>query len=331
MITLHDMNFHTPENAGHEWGETTYFDIFIPEANIHAWVYLCFRAGVGAVLCDVTVVDSTSTSLLDALYIDTQNHLPLPQRMDKFTLANGLSLDATDGPRNYRVDYIGVDDTELHIVAAGIMEPYDIHDPNIDPMAEHDPQRAVANSGFGTAYSNHFDLTCHVTGTLKVHGRTYDVDCVAVMDHSWGPRGERGMRPMCWMNANFSTGYSLQGIWSLDLAAPEGAQHEFKHGYAVVDGDVVGAVSGTLTTKRSNEFTLGAELCLTDIHGREHRADGTVMNLHSWLPYANCLTPTQMMAWTAADQPMGYGTIMEGMPLDSCLRGRPANRQPRQP
>lgn len=320
MITLQDMSFHTPDDVDHRWGETTYFDIFVPEANVHAWVYFCFRPGVGAVLADVNVVDRKSTSMLDAMYVDTQNHLPIPPRMDKFTLLNGLSLDSTDGPRNYKVDYIGVDDTELHIEARGIMEPFDIHDPKIDPMAASDTHAAVENSGFGAAYSNHFDLTCHVTGTLKVRGITYPVDCIAVMDHSWGPRGERGMRSMCWMNANFSKDFAMQGIWSLDTFAPEGAQHEFKHGYAVVNGEIKGAVRGSLITKRLDYFTTHAEFLLVDSDGVEYRTTGEAVNYHSWLPYANCLTPSQMMAWTMEGQPTGYGTLMEGMPLDLCTR-----------
>ncbi len=56
-----------------------------------------FRAGIGAVVSDVNIIDRKGTSLLDALYIDTQNHVPLPKRMDLFTLPTGLSLDATKG------------------------------------------------------------------------------------------------------------------------------------------------------------------------------------------------------------------------------------------
>jgi hypothetical protein len=322
MITLKDMNFHTPENVDHCWGETTYFDVFIPEANIHAWVYLCFRPGVGAVLADVTIVDRQSASLLDALYIDTQNHIPIPVRMDKFSLPNGLRLDATMGPRNYRVDYLGIDRTELHVDVSGLMDPYDIHDPRIDPMAAQDTKAAVEHSGFGQAYTNHFDLTCHVAGELTVRGRRFAVDCISVMDHSWGPRGERGMRSMCWMNANFSKDFAMHGIWSLDPFAPEGAQHEFKHGYALVNGELKGAVSGSLVTRRRDHFTVAAEFKLVDQAGVTYHAVGQVMNYHNWLPYACCLTPTQMMQWRSDGLPAGYGTLMEGMPLDLCTGRR---------
>lgn len=316
MIVREDMNFHIPEDIDYGWGETTYFDILIPEANIHAWVYLIFRAGIGAVMCDVTVVDRTSATMLDAVYVDIQNHLPLPERMELFTLPNGFSLDATDGPRNYRVDYIGVNDTELHFDARGIMEPFDIHDPKIDPMAVGNAYDAIEKSGFGSAYSNHFDLTCHVVGTLKVRGRAFPIDCIAAMDHSWGPRAERGMRSMCWMNANFSAGMAMQAIWSYDLWAPDGARHEFKHGYAVVNGEIKGAVKGSLSTIHDGLFTKSAIFELVDQEGTRYLAEGIAQNSHLWTPYGCCPTPTQTMKWTMTGQPTGIGTIMEGLPID---------------
>ncbi len=120
------------------------------------------------------------------------------------------------GPRDYRVDYVGVDNTELHLDVRGLMEPYDIHDPDIDPLAVADNATAVEKSGFGSAYSSHFDLTSHMTGSLKVRGEEHAIDCVAVMDHSWGPRAERGLKSMCWMNANFAEDYALHAILAFD-------------------------------------------------------------------------------------------------------------------
>lgn len=320
LITREDMNFHIPQNVDHTWAETTFFDFYVPEANIHCWVYLVFRAGVGAVLCDVGIIDRRNTSMLDALYIDAQNHLPLPERMDKFTLPNGFSLDATRGPRDYTVDYVGVGDTEFHIEAKGIMEPYDIHDPAIDPLADPDAANAVANSGFGSAYANHFDLTCRVTGTLKVRGKSYAVDSVSTMDHSWGPRDERLLNPMCWMNANFSDRHAMHAIFALDPFEDHGPQHSFKHGYVVKDGVLKGCVSGRLTVVREEHYVKELELEMTDKDGEVHRATGFARTWHSWFPYANSLTPMEMLEYRCGDA-VGYGTLLEAWPLDR-LTGR---------
>lgn len=183
-------------------------------------------------------------------------------------------------------------------------------------MAVGNAYDAIEKSGFGSAYSNHFDLTCHVVGTLKVRGRAFPIDCIAAMDHSWGPRAERGMRSMCWMNANFSAGMAMQAIWSYDLWAPDGARHEFKHGYAVVNGEIKGAVKGSLSTIHDGLFTKSAIFELVDQEGTRYLAEGIAQNSHLWTPYGCCPTPTQTMKWTMTGQPTGIGTIMEGLPID---------------
>lgn len=321
MITRNDMEFHRSDDMDHSWAETTYFDVHLPERGIHAWVYLVFRTGVGVVVSDVGVVDRRCDSLLDATYLDLQNHVPIPERMSRFTLPTGLSLDATSGPRDYRVDYVGDQDTELHLDVRGLMEPYDIHDPTMDPLAAADAGAAVENSGFGAAYKAHFDLTCRVTGTLRVRGTDYDVDCVTSMDHSWGPRAERGMRSFCWMNANFDgpagSEYALQASLSFDPLADPARPHVLKHGYAMVDGKVRGAVSGSLEVVRDRFFMDRAELTLVDVDGREHHATGRPLTRHTWLPYSLCMTPLQMLRWESAGR-TGHGTVMESWPLDTC-------------
>jgi hypothetical protein len=321
------MDFHTPDDAPYTWGETNFFDIHVPDANIHAWIQCCFRAGVGAAYVDVEIVDSKAHSLYEALYVDRQNHLPMPERLDRFSLPNGLSVDATGGPRNYRVDYVGVRGTEIHVDVAGIMEPYDITDSAIDPLAAVDTHAAATGSGFGAAYSNHFDMTAHVTGELIVNGTRHEVDCVATMDHSWGPRDERGMRQMTWANANFSTEFALHGIWALDDLVADGPQHEFKHGYAVVDGELRGGVDGSLVVERDGQFTTRAELTIIDAQGREYLATGEVVSHLDWLSMGNALVPMQAMRWQAAGQPEGRGAYMDVMPLETMLPGGPVARR----
>ncbi len=206
---------------------------------------MVFRAGSGAMLCDIEFIDRKSANMFDARYIDIQNHLNIPDKLEAFSLPNGLTFSATS-PEHYRVDYIGVDDTEIHLDFDGIHQPYDIHDPDIDPMARASTSDAIEHSGFGSAYSSHFDLTMRARGKIKVRGQAYDVDCLATNDHSWGPRPERGMRMMGYMNAHFDDDYVVQTIWEFDAARPDGEQHIFKHGYAIVDGKLRGGIAATL-------------------------------------------------------------------------------------
>ena len=64
-------------------------------------------------------------------------------------------------------------DTEFHIEFEGLMPPYDITDPEMDPNAPKEKP-----------IKGHFDQTGHFKGTLKVKGKTYKVDsvCNVVVD-----------------------------------------------------------------------------------------------------------------------------------------------------
>jgi hypothetical protein len=148
VIAEENLQFQTPDDVNHQWGETFWLGLYVPEANIYGWVYLVFRAGSGAVMCDVEFVDRCSREMFDARYIDIQNHLVIPADLRSFSLANGLVF-RSESPRRWRLDYAGVHDTEIHVDLEGIHEPYDIHDPDIDPMARADRHQAVEHSGFG--------------------------------------------------------------------------------------------------------------------------------------------------------------------------------------
>jgi hypothetical protein len=320
VIVQEDIGFHTPADVDHQWGETYWLGMYVPEANLYGWVYMVFRAGTGAMLCDVEFIDRCSPDMLAARYVDIQNHLPIPDRLESFSLANGLEFTATT-PTEYRVDYVGADRTEIHLDLKGIHEPYDIHDPQIDPMARTDTGEAVAHSGFGSAYASHFDLTQRATGTVTVRGTTYQVDCLATNDHSWGPRAERGMNMMAYINAHFDDDYVVQTIWSFDASQPDGSQHSFKHGYAIVDGEVIGGTGGELTVHHQGIFPASIELTLHDQAGGSHEITGVPLAYNNWVPYGCCPTGHAMLRWETADGRSGIGTSMEAYPLDTVTGG----------
>jgi hypothetical protein len=317
VIAQQDIQFHTPHDAPHDWAETYFFDIFIPEANLHGWVYIVCRAGVDAILCDVEFVDRVSANMTDAVYIDIQNHMRMPAQLDVFALSNGLSFKATS-PTKYRLDYLGIDNTEIHIDIEGIMEPYDIHDPAIDPMARATAGEQIEHSGFGSSYSAHFDLTVRTTGAVRVRGREHFVDYLSTMDHSWGVRPERGMRCMSYINAHFPDGYVVQTIWDFDPVRPQ--QHVFKHGYALVEGRTIGGIEGSLNVRRNGILPIEIVLEMIDVKGTAHRLTGAPLAANHWLPYGCCLTAMSMLDWRASSL-RGIGTAMESYTLDYVTGG----------
>ncbi|GGY99070.1 DUF7064 domain-containing protein [Novosphingobium colocasiae] len=312
MIRDEDLRYHTPADVTHDWAETSFFSVYVPEANLTAWVYIIARPGVGAIVCDVEVIDGVGRYSLDARYIDFQQHLPLPQNFESYSLPNGLTFKG-HSIRNYQLDYIGVDDTELHWTVEGVMEPFDIHDPAMDPLASTDANA----SGFGAAYANHFDMTARTTGTLKVRGKEYAIDCVTTMDHSWGPRGERGMRSMGWINGNFSAKDAFQTIWTFNPLAPLAEQFALAHGYVIADGEVRGLTKGRIqAVDRSGPFPSGYEMEVEDAAGRKYRYTGKVVAQHPWPCYSCTFAKFSTVEWTDGSH-IGHGLAQENWPLDS--------------
>lgn len=314
MFDDRDVQFHTPENPAFDWAETGYFNFYVPEENLLGFVYIVHRAGVGATVTDVELIRDLSTSPLGSIFVDLCNHNALPERAESFTLPTGLRFEAPS-IRQYRIGY-EKNGVSFDLTFDAIMEPYDIHDPKMDPLADLDPQRAIANSGFGAAYTEHFDMAVKVEGTLRIGDRAFDVRCFSTMDHSWGPRREDGFHPIVWMNAHFDDGYCLHGIFSYVPDGPRGEQHDFKHGYALEDGTVFGAKAGTIVADRDGIIVQRMVATLTDADGREHRLDGTMLNHHPWQPYGNNHSPLSMIRWERGDGAIGYGTYMEGIPLN---------------
>lgn len=315
MIESTDVDFHTPADAPADWCETNYFSLHVPVADLLAWVYLVFRPGVGAVAADVTVLEQLGTRSIDATYVDFQQHLPIPGKLSDFSLPNGLSLRVTDPPRGYHLTYEGPDGTALDVQVDGVMEPYDIHDPDMDPLAVRDTHAAAETSGFGAAYASHFDMTARVTGTLTVRGRRFDVDCIATMDHSWGPRGERGQRPMVWLNANFDERNAVNTIWSLNPSSEGTDQYTFRHGYVLDDGVVKGLTGGSLEARRFQLFPVSYEMALTDLHGDVRTYQGSTRSMFPWTAYACTFVPTGYIRWNHGER-IGYGVSQENFPLD---------------
>ena len=322
MITAEDVRHHTPADVDYDWAETRFFSVYLPDPNITTWVYNVARPGVGAFVCDVEAINTVSANPLDAIYFDFRQHLPMPSELHSYQLPNGYSLDTVNPPRDYRIRYQGNDDTELDWHVTGLMEPYDISDPSMDPMATGNPE----HSGFGQAYANHFDMAVHVTGTTKIHGRSFDTDCVSVMDHSWGPRNEHLMRPMGWINACFGPDYVVHAIWSRALDTDGWDGFTFAHGFALIDGQVRGLKSGRLRAVRSNgQMPKSYEMEVVDIDDRSHVLHGEPVTQHHWACYSNSYVPFSQLRWTASGPSSpsapGFGIAQENCPLDQ-LTGR---------
>ena len=317
MIYESDLDFHIPENIPHNWAETGYFNIYIPEKNIFFWVYIVHRAGVGATVTNVEIIDHWSDCIDDSLYVDYTNHNPLPANARKFSLPSGVSFEARS-LKEYTLNYAGRG-VAFSLEMTSIMEPYDIHDPSMDPMAIEDPEVAVTKTGFGTAYASHFDMSLRIKGSLTLGDETYPVDCVSTMDHSWGPRPEDNFQPITWNNAHFGENYVVHAIFHYDRFAPPGKEHIFRHGYALVDGKVRGAKAGSAKAirKGDSDNVIAVEMKIIDVDDREHIIHGVAVNHTPWRFFGNAHSTMAMMEWRRpGSDDVAYGTYFDAWPTN---------------
>lgn len=322
MITAQDTKFHhIPGEPDHLWAETNYFAFHIPEHNLVCMIYVVARAGTGACVGEVIVFNSLSLDRRNVIYFDSNHHMPLPTDFSDYTLANGISIKAVEGPRDYRIDYVGVDDTELHLDVRGLMEPYDIHDRSMCPTAPELRSDQIKHSGFSTGYSGHFDMSLKVTGSFRLHGRDFAVDCVDTMDHSWGPRPFRDMTTIGWQHAHFGEDYVVHSIWKFDPGLPQDRQFWVAHGYALVDGEVRGLTGGTMGVSRTrgDDLPVSAHIDVTDRTGARHLITGRALASDNWVCYSSLQINHVYFEYRAGDR-IGHGAHQEAFPLDMMAR-----------
>ena len=313
MFTDSDVEFHTPADADHEWAETNSFALTIPERRMVAFFYVVIRKGLGAMLCDVSVFSGLSRSRANMLYIDSRQHLPAPERLSDFTTASGLSVRATS-IRDYEVDYQGLDGVSAHFTFRGLMEPFDIGDPNHSPHAAATAWSADGAPAHQAMYAHHFDLTGRITGHLTIGGEVLAVDCVETMDHSWGPRPEMAMRAGSWMHAHFGDDLAMHWINSLRLDKPASIATQFKPGYVMEDGQVHGIQDMSLVVNRDGAYPASIEARMRDVRGHEHELHGSVEASGPWSPYTSTILPSTLTRWTLPSGRVGWGVTQENLP-----------------
>jgi hypothetical protein len=311
MITARDVDYHDPKDADHRFAETNWFCFYIPRERLMAIIYTVTRRAVGVQSCDISLYGALVDNRAETLYLDSQMALPAPPKLSSYTTASGLSVQALNAPRDYRVDYVGYDDTQIHVEFKGLMEPFDIHDPDHSPLAKSSVAEQHAGAGMGSGYGGHFDLTGHFTGTLKFRGTEYAVDCVETMDHSWGNRPEIFVPAMGRSHAHFGKDLAIKWINHWDPGKPLDQQQTLAHGYVMENGQVYGLTDLKLITHRLGNVIQSVELFATDKRGRKFHAVGTAEVGGPWICYVASLVYAAQCRWTLDDGRVGYGLASE--------------------
>lgn len=313
MITAEQLEYQTADDADHDWAESYFFPIPLPDAGLLAHVYAVSRPVLGSMFNDVYVYGGLCSSRAQLLHHNSRQHLPAPARWSHVNSAFGLSIEATDAPRDYRIDYEGPDGTELHVEWTGLMDPFDIHDPAHSPNAGATASERQARSSAGDAYRGHFDMTGRVTGTLVVGGRSHRVDALERMDRSWGRRTE-DVSAMNTLNANFGDDLAIHLRAPRPLQGDASLPTPVSHGYVYDRGEVYGVMSGEYRLTRMNFAVVGVEARIQDVRGKEFELFGHAQVGAPWTAYAGTVTWNCMITWQLNGR-RGHGIVMESTPL----------------
>jgi hypothetical protein len=310
MITPSDVEFHPVEDDDPTWSETNFFGFYNAEEHLNIGIYALFRPQLGVVHSTVSMNDHDAFEPWRANFFDHRAHLPIPAaaRLSDYSLSNGLHVVCLEPNMRWHIEYDDGDGTTIDVEYRACMPPYDTADPDMDPITA--ARAKEEDFAWGRAYNGHFDQSGHYTGAVSIRGRRVPIDCVSTMDHSWGPRPERGAPNMSWLHAHVDDNYAIHGIWSFDHTG-EDAGLSLNHGYAMVDGQAFGLRSGSgRTTRDERLYAREVDLEVTDVRGEVHRLHGEGLTRFPWQAWPNMIGFNVLARWTVNGRE-GYGELQD--------------------
>ena len=317
MIKPEDAEFHAPPGEDFRWCETNPLLFNIPEERISGVLYVVTRPVLGVCMSDVTIQDRFSLSWEDALYVDNQQHLPCPASLLDYTLPNGLSVRAVDPLKRYEFCYEGIDDTLIELEFNALMDPYDMNDPTMDPLAG-----ARVAHGWSKAFGGHFEITGRVTGTAVLRGRRLAVDCIDTLDRSWGPRQERDNANVVWLHGSFGEALTVHALLAFDPVRGN-AFGPLISGYVLDDGQVYGLQTCTGRSEHQGLYPMSTWMRATDTRGKVFDLTAAAINCSPWAPYPSVVYTQALMRWNCKGR-IGYGVQQDVLSRAYLTRHRDA-------
>jgi hypothetical protein len=309
-FTAADDLFHPPATQDPSSTETVWWNFHVPERNIDAEIYLCFRRNLGVTYAGIYIWDQFCRHYTDCLYFDTRSYLPLPSAdLDDFELANGLRMRALTPLQRYQIEYSGARETRIELDFEALAPPVGFVTPSSDPA------RAAFAPG-------HFDQVGRMRGRIWVAGASVEVDCVTQRDRSWGGlRKEDPTYPpdVDWHSAHFGHDLWIQcWLWHREPVASE-----LQSGIVYKQGRPVRLVAAERRTEH-DETGIEARsigLRLTDEEGTQYELAGKVKNMFPWPGWFNMVGFAGLVEWHL-DGKIGWGEVHDGRTVDGVIARR---------
>jgi hypothetical protein len=279
--TPRDALFHQPGYRNPEWLETNWFSFLVPERNLRASIYAGFRTNLGVVFSHVTIWNEHCASVLDVAHRDARVHLPMPPgNLDRYDLANGLSVTMTDPGQRWLVRYSDGADVSFDLEITGIMRPVSSHEMLVaDDGVDFSHFHSVGS--LWKAEIGHIDQTMHIQGELILHGERIAVDCFSNFDHSWAPRPERAHG-----RGNFDEGFfSRDFAFHVMTREFDDSGSHVTNGYILDHGEPHAIKRGTGRYERTGWTIDNLVYELEDVRGKHYRFEGeatATLPIPSW-------------------------------------------------
>ena len=307
VITAADSEFHERDPSVSNWAETIVLVFSVPEAGILGNAYVLARPNLGVASSSIVVTSGIRGHGHELDFSDARVHLPCPESFLDFELDNGLSVTATDAPRDFHFRYADTHGAcTFDLRFRGVMAPFDTHDPDENPLLA----AGSADSGYGDAWANgHLDIIGHVTGELELRGRRYAVDCYDGMDRSWGPREEHGARAITWLHVTFGEEFGLHLAVTMDLRDGTVVYDQLRFGYVQEHGEVHGIVEARVEAQRIDMVPTRNHIWARDTRGREYEFHGTAVGGYPWYQFIPAYVCFQSLFRYESDGCVGYAEM----------------------
>ena len=313
MITDADLHFHNADSPSFDHAETLFLIFSVPEARISGNAYVLCRPNAGVCLSSVYVHQGIHANAWTVDYSDAPMHLKCPDTMADFTLSNGLSVQGSNGARDYRLRYEGTGGLcRFDLDFKGLMEPFNPLDPVQNPMLDVFSGDLEASTGAGDSWTKgHYDLVGRITGTLELYGRRFDVSCVDGLDRSWGPRAEWNSAPVSWMHLTFGDDLAFHLVVTLDVVNSQQIYTTFRFGYALVDGESCAVISAEVKGESVGMLGMHRIVRITDAKGRQWEMVGAAIAAAPWhTAYTSFISFQSLYRWTMGSR-TGFSNVTD--------------------
>lgn len=313
MITPGDAEFHSP-SEDRMWTETNYFGFEVSQVPLHVGLYMLFRPNLGLVNSAVFVNSRRVDAPWEIDYWDSRAYLPMPESgsLLDYTLANGVSVTCREPNKVWDLRFDN-ESLKVDVRYEALMEPFDIHDPSMDPRARNARSDLSASAAWA---GGHFDMTGKVTGEVVVNGVRHEVDSMSTMDHSWGVREEKQKGVMTWLQAHFSHDLAVHAMFDFDptIGPDQPFDAALTHGYVLDHGKGVGLKDGSAHITRVGMYPETISLALVDAQDREWHLEGEAQTRFPCQYWPGSMAFMVMPRWRMGDR-VAHGTSTDFLDL----------------